>query len=125
MAQGIKFAAFWGKVGRDGKQYWEGRLGGVTLRLFTNDYKKTDKQPDLVCYMSETPRDEQKQGRAPQAPISPQAPRQSPNPGLPPGGAVNAMKERVASNQKGQGFVDHTVREPDELNPPWPDEVPF
>lgn len=67
MSQGVRLMAFWAKQAQNGETYHEGKLGGATVRLFLNGYKKTDRDPDVIMYLSQTPFDKNK-GKTTQAP---------------------------------------------------------
>lgn len=108
---GLRLTGLWIKKGQNGKDYFEGKLGSAILRVYVNDYKKTESQPDYVVYLSE---DKEKSAyKKPQGPPAtrPQAPAIRPPPR--------------------QAYVDHTrqtYEPPLNDGAPWPeaeDEPPF
>lgn len=107
---GIRMTGFWAKTSPDGKVYHEGTLGGAVVRLFLNDYKKTDKDPDVVMYLSAKPKD---------------APRSQarPHPAARPAPQVTRPQAQV------QPYKDHTQSSegPPPYDAPFPsdDEMPF
>jgi hypothetical protein len=56
----IQIAAFWKKESKEGKPYYQGRLGNNRLLLFKNEHKKEDKHPDLVLFLAESERRNEK-----------------------------------------------------------------
>lgn len=108
---GIRVCGFWAKKSQDGKEYHEGTLGGVQVRLFVNDYKKSDKDPDVVMYFSPRPKEEFKQ--------QPRPPQQR--------GNVSPQSSTPRSQQakpelKPIPYKDHTAdSKPWDDGSPWPE----
>lgn len=90
---GIRLAGVWEKTAPNGEVYFEGPLGGALVRVYQNKYKRSDKDPDCVIYLSEKPKDNKRnqtpntpaktamfgKGTPPPAPAKPRvAPPQSP-----------------------------------------------
>jgi hypothetical protein len=102
MSKGIRLGGFWPKQAQDGTWYLEGPFGNTTVRVYENSYKKTDKDPSHVMYLSEKPK-AQGAPRPPQAPQGGFSPRnhapQSPH-GLTPRGPAVAQSQPP--------FKDHT-----------------
>jgi hypothetical protein len=98
------------------KEYYETKLGGATLRLFWNDYRKTEKDPILICYVSQTPKEGQTRPTQQRGQVAPQKSRITPKP---------------QPQAQQQAYVDHTQgrygTDPRDPNVPWPDEsdMPF
>lgn len=102
--------AFWAKQTQNGETYHEGKLGGATVRLFLNGYKKSDRDPDVIMYLSQTPFNKDK--AKPQAQGQAQAPRITPRP----------------QAQAKPAYKDWTKQEePPQNDAPWPteEELPF
>ena len=57
-----KLGAFWKKESKDGKPYWTGSIewkgDKIPLVCFKNNFKKTDKHPDIIINLQE-PREQQ------------------------------------------------------------------
>lgn len=47
----IQLAAFWKKDSKNGRTYYQGKMGSGKLLLFKNDKKQEEKQPDLILYI--------------------------------------------------------------------------
>ena len=48
-----KLCGLWKAQGRDGAIYYSGKFTfGTRLMIFKNQYKKTERDPDLVVYMA-------------------------------------------------------------------------
>jgi hypothetical protein len=47
----IQLAAFWKRESKNGRVYYQGKMGQGRLLLFSNKEKKTDKAPDLLLYV--------------------------------------------------------------------------
>lgn len=75
----IKVTGLWRKNGQSG-DYYTGSAGHTTeYVLFPNSYKKTDKDPDYVLYLSEKLKPELAPEQKPQAQAKPKVtPRQAP-----------------------------------------------
>lgn len=93
---------------KDGSWYLEGNLGGFTVRVYENKYKRSDKDPSHVWYLSEKPKAARQaqggQGFKPQQ-------QASMYPGAP------APESKPA-------YKDHTQPAFDPADP-GPDEIPF
>ena len=101
---GIRLGGLWvKKVQNSDKDYLEGKLGPCTIRVYQNDYYKTDKDPAYVMYISQTPLEGQKKAgpTRPKVTPRPQAPKPVP------------------------AYVDHTQGSQGDENPweqvPWPE----
>lgn len=83
---GIRLAGLWKKTSRDGKEYFEGTLGGGLVRFYFSDRKTSENSPDAALYVVEKSqpqggqrgggggyqqRSPQGQGRHPYAPRNP------------------------------------------------------
>ena len=125
MSQGVRLMAFWAKTAQNGETYHEGKLGGATVRLFVNGYKKADKDPDVIMYLSQTPFNKPAQAGAPAA--VPGKSRITPRPQPQ---EQQAPPPRNMAPQK-TAYVDHTQGgygvDPQSKDVPWPDseELPF
>lgn len=49
----IKLTALWTNKDKEGKTYLSGYLGDTRLVVFTNGYKKQEKEPDWIVYVDE------------------------------------------------------------------------
>ena len=49
----IKLAALWQRTDKNGNIYFTGKLGDAPIVIMKNGYKKEDKQPDFIIYVSE------------------------------------------------------------------------
>jgi len=47
----IQLAGFWKRDSKNGRTYYQGKLGSGKLLLFKNDQKKDEKHPDLILYI--------------------------------------------------------------------------
>ena len=47
----IQLATFWKKDSKNGRTYYQGKLGSGKLLLFKNDKKEKEEQPDLILYI--------------------------------------------------------------------------
>jgi len=47
----IQLAALWKKDSKNGRTYYQGKLGKGKLLLFKNDKKEKDEHPDLMLYI--------------------------------------------------------------------------
>ena len=56
----IQISALWKKESKQGKTYYSGKLGQGKLLLYKNDFKRESKHPDLILYLAE---DEKKEDR--------------------------------------------------------------
>lgn len=125
---GIRIMGFHAKKSADGKEYHEGFLGGALVRLFVNEYRKSDKDPDVIMYMSQRPRDDAR----PQAP-----PQQRQGAGkITPRPQQVVIPHRITPGTQAaiptkQEYVDHTQGgygvDPQSQDVPWPDsdDLPF
>lgn len=102
---GIRIAGVWEKKNPQGKVYYEGTWGNAILRIYGNDYKKTERDPDCVVYLSEKPKEDKRPGqRLAQAQA---APFQKKSPITPkPEAQIKPKEEEV----------------PDWMNEPFPDQ---
>ncbi len=65
---GIRLGGVWQKTNPQGEIYYEGSLGPTILRIYSNKYKRTEKDPDCVVYISEKPKEGQRKGPPQQGP---------------------------------------------------------
>lgn len=49
---GTKLSGLWKNMSKDGKTYLSESLGMVRLLVFTNEYKKGDKDPDYYLFLA-------------------------------------------------------------------------
>jgi len=49
---GVKLTGLWKNIGKEGKTYLSGSLGGVRVLVFANEFKKTEKDPDYNLFFS-------------------------------------------------------------------------
>lgn len=101
---GIRGGGFWPKQAKDGSWYLEGTLGyGVAVRVYENKYKKSDKDPSHVWYISQKEQTAEKKPYQKSSGFSPRAPE---------------VKEPYSPPPptKFSGTVP-----PDENQAPWPD----
>lgn len=100
---GAKIMGLWIKKGSDGKEYFEGSLGNMTVRVYNNDYKKQQNHPDFVVYLSPKPKPQQAGQRPQQGYSRPQSqgPRQAP-PQRP------APPQRAPQTSQQEAYKDHT-----------------
>lgn len=118
MSTGIRLGGFWPKQAQDGSWYLEGPFGNVTVRVYENKYKKTDKDPSHVMYLSEKPKPQNK-------PAPPQT-----QGGFSPRHQAVAQTQTQTAPPKNYApqktFVDHTkggdTAEPGQWDP---DDIPF
>lgn len=90
---GVRLGGLWLNTGANGEQYWEGPFGSQSIiRIYENKYKKTEKEPVAVMYISQKMED----GKRPFKPAVKPKPKITPAP----------------------GYVDHTIPK-DEA--PWPE----
>ncbi len=98
---GIRLGGLWSKQAQDGSWYIEGPFGQANIRIYENKYKKSEKDPAYVMYVSEKAKPQQ-QTRPPQQSggLSPrnQAPQQTRQP----------TPVRMPTQPGNQPFVDHT-----------------
>jgi len=59
----IQLAAFWKKDSKNGRTYYQGKLGNGKLLLFKNDKKQEPKHPDLILYIVADEKDQEGQFR--------------------------------------------------------------
>lgn len=57
---GLRIAGVWEKTAPNGEVYYEGPWGNTLVRVYSNKYKKSEKDPDCVIYLSERPNDKRK-----------------------------------------------------------------
>jgi hypothetical protein len=58
----IKLTGLWKKEGRDGSVFYSGKLSyNASLLLFRNQYKRSEKDPDLVLYIGKSEKKEKPQ----------------------------------------------------------------
>ncbi len=58
----IRRAAFWKRESKNGRRYYQGRMGDGKLLLFHNEHKKEENHPDLIlCVVPQPEKREQKQ----------------------------------------------------------------
>lgn len=55
-----RLISLWKKESNKGTTYYTGKLGELGLIGFDNDNKTNDKQPDLIIYIKEEPKKEDK-----------------------------------------------------------------
>jgi hypothetical protein len=55
----IQLAAFWKRESKQGRSYYQGKLGNGRLLLFRNEKKDNEKAPDLILYIVGEPKKEQ------------------------------------------------------------------
>jgi len=56
----IKLTGLWKKEGKEGNVFFQGRLSYSTnLLLFKNQYKNSEKDPDLILYIGKAEKKEQ------------------------------------------------------------------
>jgi hypothetical protein len=51
----LKLTSLWKNKTADGKEFLTGRLGNLNISIWNNNYKKEDKHPDMIMYVSEPP----------------------------------------------------------------------
>lgn len=55
----IQITGLWLNETQDGQKYFTGYMGNARVLIFRNGYKKEDKHPDYILYVSENkPRDD-------------------------------------------------------------------
>lgn len=96
---GVRLMGFWAKQSQDGKDYHEGTLGGAQVRLFVNEYKKSEKDPDVIMYISARPKEGERRAPPPK-PNAPSRPKITPRPQ-----PQNAAPQKTA-------YMDHTIPQP-------------
>ena len=63
----IKLTGLWKKEGKEGNVFFQGRLSYSTnLLLFKNQYKNSEKDPDLVLYIGKAEKKEQQKKLEPE-----------------------------------------------------------
>ena len=56
----IKLTGLWKKEGKDGNVFFQGKLNyNTNLLLFKNQYKNSEKDPDLILYLGKAEKKEQ------------------------------------------------------------------
>lgn len=56
----IKLTGLWKKEGKDGNVFFQGKLSyNTNLLLFKNQYKNSEKDPDLILYIGKAEKKEQ------------------------------------------------------------------
>ncbi len=56
----IKLTGLWKKEGKDGNIFFRGKLSyNTNLLLFKNQYKNSEKDPDLILYLGKAEKKEQ------------------------------------------------------------------
>lgn len=107
---GLRVCGLWAKQAPNGETFHEGSLGGMVVRIYLNSYKKTEKDPDVVVYLSQPER------RGGQKPQQRSKPRITPRPQA----QGNVAPQRTA-------YKDHTLSSdgPPTEEVPWPDESDF
>jgi len=56
----IKLTGLWKKEGKDGNVFFQGKLSyNTNLLLFKNQYKNSEKDPDLILYIGKAENKEQ------------------------------------------------------------------
>ncbi len=119
--KGIRLGGFWPKQAQDGSWFLEGPFGNCTVRIYENSYKKDDKDPSHVMYLSEKPKAQDKP-RPPQQSGSFSPRNQSPQSGQ----GITPRGPAVAKSQP--AYVDHTKGTQGDSAPPgqWDEEdIPF
>lgn len=113
MGSGIRISGLWQKETAQGVVFYEGNWGNATIRVYQNSYKKSDKDPDCIVYLSETPKEERRTAGPPKV-------------SGPPFQKKSGITPRPTQSKT---FVDHTAPKD---SAPWPDgpndhdsEVPF
>jgi hypothetical protein len=132
MSQGVRLMAFWAKQAQNGETYHEGKLGGATVRLFLNGYKKSDKDPDVIMYLSQTPFDKTK-GKHSQVQGSVATPPRPQGAGkITPRPQAQAAPQRAVTQPEKPAYKDHTAGgygvDPQSGDVPWPSDdesMPF
>lgn len=106
---GIRVAGLWEKTAPNGEKYYEGTWGPCTIRVYSNKYKKSERDPECVVYLNEKPKDEK--GKFSNTPAKAAMFGKSTPPPVP-------AKPRVAPPQS----------PPSQDEVPWPDpneEIPY
>ena len=61
----IQIAAFWKRESKQGRSYYQGKMGNGRLLLFKNEQKKAENSPDLILYVvSENTRKEERSSQS-------------------------------------------------------------
>lgn len=55
----IELAALWLKETKDGSEYMSGKLNGLNVFVFKNNYKEKENQPDYKIYLSKPEKKEE------------------------------------------------------------------
>lgn len=109
---GVNLGGLWEKKAANGDVYYEGNFGFAIIRVYNNKYKKAEKDPDCVMYISERPKAGAQQGVRPGPPFKPKV---TPRPQAP-----QRTTERPQIDTESKGFADEEL--------PWPtsdDEIPY
>ena len=54
----IELTGLWERQDKNGNSVLSGYIGKAKLVIFKNTYKKTEKQPDYIAYISEKPKEQ-------------------------------------------------------------------
>lgn len=114
---GIRLTGLWEKTAENGEVYYEGTWGGTILRVYTNKYKRDQKDPDCVVYLSEKKEVKTPYKAKPDVQQKPfQAAQTGPKPSF-----ANSPPRKSQHPQSGQWG------KPADDEAPWPteDDVPF
>ena len=107
---GIRIAGLWEQKTPQGKLFYQGTWGNAVIRDYQNDYKKAEKDPDLVVCLSEKPKEQ----------------RSIPKPRVAPNQEKGVVIKAAVKAPPHQNHAPNATRRPietpeDFFNEPWPD----